>query len=471
MSGLVGMALVASLLLTIREVRIAEAQRLLAAQHFESVRQLADTFIFQVHDAIRELPGAAPARDLLVRTAVSYLDTLAKQAGSDHALQRDLAEAYARLGNVQGEPSAQNTGQARAAVASYSKALAFFEALGPAGAADATVLSEMGTAHLNRSRVLMMLSGDTAAAARESQQAIALLSTAAALKPDDAAAQEQLISAYKLHSYHAGVSGQDEAATDALEKGIAIAEALYRRRPDDPQVAHYLALSYRSQFHSRALNSESGMPRYVDRLHKALNIDERLRDSDPQHEIMHFRSVSADWNEIGITNYLGGDLMASVDALRTALAVMKRTAADTHNAQVQVDIARIAMNLGRALIAAGQLDEAQTLVTGNAALAKGILERTDTLEIQYFLANCETQLGAIEAQRALSAQTPGQQLRLWQSAHTWFEKSVPRFRPVVRMATLDVWDRAPIDDALAGLSRTTSEIQRLQVANETISNR
>jgi tetratricopeptide (TPR) repeat protein len=406
-----------------------------------------------------------------VSTALSYLDTLAKQAGSDHALQRDLAEGYSRLGNVQGEPSAQNTGQAQAAVASYSKALAFFEALGPAGAADATVLSEMGTAHLNRSRVLMMLNGDTAAAARESQQAIALLSTAASLKPDDAAAQEALLIAYKLHAYHAGLSGHDEAATDALENGIAITEALYRRRPDDPEVAHYLALSYRSQFHARALISQAGMPRYLDRLRKALDIDQRLRDSDPEHELMHLRAISADWNEIGIINFLRGDLTTSVDALRTALAMMKLTAADTHNAQVQVDIARIAMNLGRVLIAAGQLDEAQMLLTGNTALAKGILERTDTLEIQYFLANCETQLGTIEAQRALSAQTPGRQLQLWQTAHTWFEKSVPRFQPVVRMATLDVWDRAPVDDALAGLSRTTSEIQRLQVANETISNR
>lgn len=105
---------------------------------------------------------------------------------------------------------------------------------------------------------------------------------------------------------------------------------------------------------------------------------------------------------------------------------------------------------------------------GNAAAGVSSL---DTLEILYFLANCETQLGAIAAQRAQLARAPGQQLQLWQLAHTWFEKSVPRFQPVVRMATLDIWDRVPVDDALTGLSRTASEIQRLQVANEIISSR
>jgi len=471
MSGLVAIALLASLFGTIREARIAEAQRVLAAQHFASVRHLADTFIFQVHDAIRDLQGAAPARDLLMSTALSYLDTLAKQAGSDRGLQRELAEGYARLGNVQGEPSEQNTGQAQAAVASYTKALALFQALGPAGRTDATVLSEMGTTHLNRSRVLMMLSGDTAAAAQESQQAIALLSTVASMKPDDVSAQEALVVAYKRHAYHAGLAGDDDAAFEAYEKGVSIMEALYRRRPADLEVAFYLALSYRAQGHPRALTTPAGSALYLARLHKALQIDQRLRGTDNEHALMHVRAESADWNEIGIMSYLRRDFVSAADALRSAFALIEQTAIDTHNAQAQVEIARIGMNFGRTLIAVGQLDEAQKLLASNAALAEGILKHTDTLEIQYFLANCETQLGTIAAHRALAARTPGQQLQLWQSAHTWFEKSVPRFQPVVRMAKLDPWDRAPVDDAIAGLARSTLEIRRLQGAEGLTSNR
>src|SRR5581483_554946 len=140
MSGLAALALATGMVITIREARIAEEQRVLAAQHFASVRKLADTFIFQVHDAIKDLPGATPARNLLVSTASSYLDTLAKQAGNDRGLQRELAEAYARLGDVQDEPGAQNAGQAQAAAASYAKALMLFQTVAQSAPTDAKLL-------------------------------------------------------------------------------------------------------------------------------------------------------------------------------------------------------------------------------------------------------------------------------------------------------------------------------------------
>jgi hypothetical protein len=65
-------------------------------------------------------------------------------------------------------------------------------------------------------------------------------------------------------------------------------------------------------------------------------------------------------------------------------------------------------------------------------------------------------------QKALAAKNPKQQLHAWQSAHGWFARSVPRFEPILKVASLDIWDRPPTERALSGLTRSTEEIHRLE---------
>ena len=105
--------------------------------------------------------------------------------------------------------------------------------------------------------------------------------------------------------------------------------------------------------------------------------------------------------------------------------------------------------------------DAQSQLVTSKSILEGILQRTDTYEVQYFLAVCEEELGRIEMQRALAAKNPKQQLHAWQSAHAWFAKSVPRFEPILKAASLNVWDRPPTERAQSGLTRSAAEIQRL----------
>ena len=80
------------------------------------VRRLANTFLFDFHDAIRDLPGSTPARALVVQRALEYLDRLARESAGDRALRRELAEAYLKVGDVQGNPFMANLGDVRGAV-------------------------------------------------------------------------------------------------------------------------------------------------------------------------------------------------------------------------------------------------------------------------------------------------------------------------------------------------------------------
>jgi serine/threonine protein kinase len=461
-TGLVAAVLAGGLLITLREARIAEQQSALAAQHFASVRQLANTFIFQVHDSIKDLPGATAARDLLVSTALKYLDTLASQAKSDRGLQKELAQSYARLGDVQGKMYSPNTGQDKAAIASYSKALALYEALEHSDPADSSVLSETSKAHLMRSHIIMMVNGDPAAAARESQQAIDLASTVAKMKPGDVAAQEALGDTYEEHAYQESFAGHYTAADHAVDKAVEIMEAQFRLRPTDSAVELHLINAYNRRV--AILPYEQPTAAAIEHLltlaQKVLAFDQRRFETtnDPRF----WRDIAADWNNMGDLRGVIGEWSAGLDAFRAGSAAVEHTTSDTHDAQAELDRTRINLGLARALVEVKQLDEAQIELARSRSALEAILQRTDTYEVQYFLAECEEELGTIEMQKALAAKNPKQQLHAWQSAHAWFAKSVPRFEPILKVASLSIWDRPPTERAISGLARSTAEMQRLE---------
>ena len=121
--ALVGVSLI------IREARIAEANGRRAERRFKDVRKLANSLMFEVHDSIKDLPGSTPARKLLVSRALEYLDSLSQEAKGDPSLLRELAAAYQRIGDVQGQPRQANLGDQAGAVASYRKAIAIQESL------------------------------------------------------------------------------------------------------------------------------------------------------------------------------------------------------------------------------------------------------------------------------------------------------------------------------------------------------
>jgi tetratricopeptide (TPR) repeat protein len=91
------------------------------------VRQLANTLTFKVHDAIVPLPGSTPVRRMIVDEALEYLQRLDAESAGDPALQLELARAYARIGDVQGNNSGAHFGEPDNAMKSYERALALLE--------------------------------------------------------------------------------------------------------------------------------------------------------------------------------------------------------------------------------------------------------------------------------------------------------------------------------------------------------
>ncbi len=80
--------------------RFAERERARAEARFNLVRQIAHAVIFDIHDAIQDLPGATRARRILIDQALRYLKELQATGGRTPELDLEIAAAYLKIGSV-----------------------------------------------------------------------------------------------------------------------------------------------------------------------------------------------------------------------------------------------------------------------------------------------------------------------------------------------------------------------------------
>lgn len=216
---------------TVRQARIAERERALAQQRFADVRQLANDFVFKYHDAIAELPGSTAVRALLVRDAAAYLDKLSQAAGSDTALQLELAQAYAKLGAVQGRRYDANVGDTAGALASYRKSQALLEKLHAQSAWRARVRPDLITLYHDLGDLLSRTSEANEALALQ-QKALAVIQAALTAEPTNQALRLELVHTYiKLGDMTASTRQGVEDRLDIYLRALPMTEELQRSEP------------------------------------------------------------------------------------------------------------------------------------------------------------------------------------------------------------------------------------------------
>jgi hypothetical protein len=135
-AALVFLSLLGGLVAASWQAHRAKAEKARAERRFNDVRRLAHSVLFDYHDAIKDLPGATRVRERLVKDALTYLDSLATEASGDPGLQRELAAAYERVGDVRGQLYGANLGDRAGAMESYGKALRIRESLVAAAPRD-----------------------------------------------------------------------------------------------------------------------------------------------------------------------------------------------------------------------------------------------------------------------------------------------------------------------------------------------
>ena len=268
---LLALALLGGSVATAYQAQQARAAQARAERRFADVRKLANALLFDYHDAIRDLRGARPVRERMVRDALGYLDGLARESGEDPSLQRELAGAYTRIGDLQGgEPS--SLGDTEGAAKSYGKALGILESLLRADSGNARLRRDAAESAMALGRVVWGR-GDLAGGLAHARRARALLDPLVASAPTDTDLRLQLSATNNLlgqisleegkiaqsHAYHRADLEQFEAAPEAERLRPAVRHAMsvtYAYLADAQVESGDLAGALESHRRSRALRRE-----------------------------------------------------------------------------------------------------------------------------------------------------------------------------------------------------------------------
>ncbi|HQQ77898.1 MAG TPA: serine/threonine-protein kinase, partial [Thermoanaerobaculia bacterium] len=348
-AALVLLALVGGILATAHQARIARAERARADRRLEDVRKLAGSFLFEFHDAIATLPGSTPARELVVRRALEYLGTLARETSGDPAAERDLADAYERLAEVQGGGSGPNLGDTKGAVASQRAALAIRETLAARSGAGAREREALAVSHGMLSKLLLK-SWELGPAHDEGRKAVALLEEVA--KADSSPRILLRIGG----SYHnlgllEDLLGRRREALAALGKSTASYTAAAAARPGDTDARRGLALA---TFETASVLGHIGDAEAArTQGEKAVAIYESLLAGDPSNARIKMDLAMA-LHDVGEYAESLKDVRGAAARHRRALTLVEElAAADPRDARAQVAIAYCANGYGQALARGG----------------------------------------------------------------------------------------------------------------------
>jgi len=136
------------------QARVANEQRRKAEARSADLRQLSNSLLSELDEAIKDLPGSTGVQKLLVTRVLEHLDRMAKDAQGDRQTQLDLVDAYTRLGNVQGNAYDQNLGDPQGALVSLGKALAIAGPLAATDSRDREAIRALAVAEQSRSEIL-----------------------------------------------------------------------------------------------------------------------------------------------------------------------------------------------------------------------------------------------------------------------------------------------------------------------------
>ena len=122
-------ALVGGLGVSLWQASVARTQRAAAERRASDERALAKSLLFEVNDALVNVPGATKARELILTRAEEYLERLWQERATDPGLRLDLANAYEQLGITQGLGAYANTGHGAHSYESLQRSLELHEGL------------------------------------------------------------------------------------------------------------------------------------------------------------------------------------------------------------------------------------------------------------------------------------------------------------------------------------------------------
>jgi non-specific serine/threonine protein kinase/serine/threonine-protein kinase len=444
-----------------REARVANIQRAKAEQRFNDVRKLANSFMFDVENEIQGLPGSTHAQEKLVKTALQYLDSLTNESKNDPSLQRELAAAYQRVGDIEGGRGIQNLGNTSAALENYQKALKIREGLAEMFPDDAHTRNQLAMIHASVSTALE-LRNDIAGALKHDYKELELYETSSRAKPNDRATLNNLSAAYADVGRHLMMQANWTEALGNDLKALAIFERLAAAVPADKSAQQNLATQYNQVAYE--LNKAGDRAKALEYSERARAIDEDLASSHP-HDIRAQLDLCSTYQYQANLLYDAGDFEKSLRVWSKALVIARSAAAsDAKDSRAKLILASVLNSLGWLLVKASKTTDIEYVLEGLEIRRNLYAAEPTNPRRRDTVANSYAQLGETEAILAASARIPpAKRIAHWKEARSWYQRALEIYTDLKAKGTLRGKDSGEPDRIVREIAKCDAALGKAKI--------
>ena len=458
--------LIGAVVATSREAHRAELAQARAEQDFARARKLANALLFEVHDAIRDLPGSTRARELIVSRALDYLNQMAREAAGDDALAMELSTAYRKIGDLQGGMGSQSAGNAAAAVASQRQAVALLGPVVKHRPADLAVMALHARALSNLADALHM-NGELEESARIAHQSTELARHVRELDPHNVERARELVITLSRECTALDALGRFPEALARCEEFIALQREVLAAKPADSFERRTLGVGYDQTAQVIEHSYDAGKPVAVPRRQAlayeqdALDIDAAIAAADPTNALAQ-RDLFADELNLAEVMLSAGEPASAIDyANRSAELIERLIASDPKNGDIKMfrieavrTLGEVELTLKHAAPALARFEQVRQYLRELPADQKNV-----TIDNERAILGAES-----GSAHALAAAAPGLSAAArtgeWQAARREFAASVAAFAALDARGAIASAYAAGRPLAIAGLKQAEAELAR-----------
>lgn len=446
---------------TVREARIARQQAVLAReQHaraerrFNDVRKMANSLIFEIHDSIQNLPGATRARELLTKRALEYLDSLSQES-ADPVLQRELATAYERIGDVQGNNTQANLTDLSGASASYAKAVAIRESLVAANPNDLSLRGDLVRSYFRTFPILEGI-GDFDNELRALEKARSLASTLPAGITFDRQ-QFAMSGIYYFTARALEKEGDFSGSLENYQQATSLMEPIAAAPESGMIPRFYLAGDYIGT--GKVLADLGRTNEAAPTAMKGLRTQRVLSEANPTNATLR-EELANNYDFCAQLLEITGDLEGALRLLRNQKKIFNElTSADPGNRMAVEDAAWTNLDMAEILLRQGKIADALPLIRQ----ALSAFQKTNPANKYWYsvqMGQSYLDLGKVSAALAQRADSRSDKRRYWSDAKSWYQKALDARSLGPGQRDLDGKDQ--IGDIRRELTRATAALSRLR---------
>ena len=461
-SAVIVLAVAGGIAATIREARVAAAHQRRAEQRFNDVRKLANSLMFEIHDAIRDLPGSTSARRLLVTRAQEYLDSLNGESKGDPSLQKELAAAYERVGDVLGYPYAANLGDSEGALANYGKSLEIRESLAAISPADTDLQRDLVATYFRLAQVLET-EGNFPEALANLAKAEPIAERLAQTNPDPILA-DLYAGSYYFTAMIQVQMGNSAAAQANYQRSAVIREAALRTNPGNLFLRTHLAADYGGLAKCLELNGD--LPHAIDKQSKATIILDEIAKANAGNATLS-EYLGEGINRLATYQDEHHESQAALDDYRKAHQIFASLlTADPKNTLAKSNFAFSDNGIAQSMMALGKPSSAITLFGESIATFETMSPKTaGDRYVRSGLADAYSGLGqAYSVLASVKNLPPTTKQAYWQQSRSSCQKSFDLWSDKEKRGELESGESKSRDKVAQCVAAAQSQLQLSQQA-------